>query len=157
MFFGLFFGFGDWRRVVVEEQGRLPLWLPCSLDCWGPSLLPSSGRQKQAAPGTRWTRRASQLRGYCSPCPLLASAAPLLPRSFLPLPFPSLFFLFFSFLPFFYLPSKLLGCSSSSRRDAARSLQRWRSDLFSVVSDSRAPTIIASHFFPLKELCKKNT
>jgi hypothetical protein len=33
----------------------------------------------------------------------------------------------FSFLPFFYFPSKLPGCSSrNSRRDATRSLKWWR-------------------------------
>jgi hypothetical protein len=53
---------------------------------------------------------------------LVVVALVKLPHYFLPLPFP---FLFFSFLPFFYLPSKLLGCSSrSNRRDVKRSLKQ---------------------------------
>ncbi len=60
-------GFGDWCRVVVvEEEGRLPHWLPCSLGYWGPSPLLLLGRQEQVALGTRWMRRANELRGYCS-------------------------------------------------------------------------------------------
>jgi hypothetical protein len=37
-------------------------------------------------------------------------------------------FLSLSFLPFFYLPSKLLSCSSINRRNAARSLKQWHPD-----------------------------
>jgi hypothetical protein len=81
------------RQAGDVEEGRLPLWLPCPLGCWGPSPLPSSGRQRgRDGRGGRASFVTAALR---VPFSFL--------RSFLSLPFPFLFFSSF-LLPSFQAP-----------------------------------------------------